>query len=274
MAFDLTGCYDLHIHTAPDVIPRKLTDLEMGFQAKKHGMAGFMIKSHKFPTCGRADAIRAIVPELDVLSGIALNQSVGGLNPDAVLAAAKMGAKFVWLPTVDAKAYRKLKNNPTWESGLSFLDADGKPKESMHDIADIVKEYDLVLCSGHIGASEAMAFSEFCNQNKVKRFVITHASFSICQDSVENLNQQRKLGAMIEYSYTHVLSGVCTLDFISNQLKELGSTQIYLSTDLGQTENMYPVNGLSEFCEKLMEKGISRKDIYQMVRDNPTAIVR
>ena len=40
----LSGTYDLHIHTAPDVIPRKCTDEETVRRLEAAGMKGCAIK--------------------------------------------------------------------------------------------------------------------------------------------------------------------------------------------------------------------------------------
>lgn len=42
----LSGTYDLHIHTAPDVIPRKCTDEETVRRLEAAGMKGCAIKCH------------------------------------------------------------------------------------------------------------------------------------------------------------------------------------------------------------------------------------
>ena len=44
----IQGAYDLHVHSAPDVLPRKLDDLEMGRRIAAAGMGGYCIKSHYF----------------------------------------------------------------------------------------------------------------------------------------------------------------------------------------------------------------------------------
>mgnify|MGYP000423500525 CR=1 FL=1 len=36
----LNGVYDLHIHTSPDVVPRKYSDLELARRLAERGMAG------------------------------------------------------------------------------------------------------------------------------------------------------------------------------------------------------------------------------------------
>ena len=50
----LSGTYDLHIHTAPDVIPRKCTDEETVRRLEAAGMRGCAIKCHYFETAARA----------------------------------------------------------------------------------------------------------------------------------------------------------------------------------------------------------------------------
>ena len=37
----IQGAYDLHVHTAPDVLPRRLDDFEMAQRVMDSGMAGF-----------------------------------------------------------------------------------------------------------------------------------------------------------------------------------------------------------------------------------------
>ena len=88
----LEGAYDMHVHTAPDVIDRRMDDLDLAAAYKAAGMKGFVIKSHYFDTAGRAYLIRRLFPGLHAVGAIVLNRSVGGLNPEAVRMAAKYGA--------------------------------------------------------------------------------------------------------------------------------------------------------------------------------------
>ena len=44
----IQGAYDLHVHSAPDVLPRKMTDVEMAKRIEESGMAGYAIKSRVF----------------------------------------------------------------------------------------------------------------------------------------------------------------------------------------------------------------------------------
>ena len=77
----IQGAYDLHVHTAPDVLPRRLDDFEMAQRVMDSGMAGFAMKSHYFCTGERAAMTRKLYPECDAVGTITLNGSVGGINP-------------------------------------------------------------------------------------------------------------------------------------------------------------------------------------------------
>src|ERR671928_387130 len=97
----LEGAFDTHIHSAPDVLPRKFNDLELAERFKARRMGGFVLKSHYICTADRATLVRKMVPEVQAFGAIALNNSVGGLNPLAVDIAGRLGARVVWLPSVD-----------------------------------------------------------------------------------------------------------------------------------------------------------------------------
>ena len=101
------GSYDLHVHVAPDVMRRRISDVELARAFLRVGLAGFVLKSHYVPTAERAAVVNAAVPGCDALGAIALNSAVGGLNPMAVEIAAREGARVVWMPTVDAANHRQ-----------------------------------------------------------------------------------------------------------------------------------------------------------------------
>ena len=98
----IQGAIDFHVHTAPDICPRKYTDIQLAEECRKAGMSGFVSKCHQGDTSARASAVSELFPDLKVFGGIVLNHVVGGLNEEAVYACRKMGGKIVWFPTVDA----------------------------------------------------------------------------------------------------------------------------------------------------------------------------
>ena len=98
----LQGGYDLQVHVAPDVIERRIDDLDLAKEFLARGLRGFVLKSHYFPTAERAKVVSRAVPGISAYGAITLNHSVGGLNPVAIELAGRSGCKIVWMPTVDA----------------------------------------------------------------------------------------------------------------------------------------------------------------------------
>src|SRR5437870_12620477 len=99
----LQGAYDLQIHVGPDVIARRIDDIDCAKEFLTCGMKGFVLKSHYIQTGERAQVVTKAVPGSRVFGAITLNHSVGGLNPVAIEVAGRTGCKLVWMPTVDAQ---------------------------------------------------------------------------------------------------------------------------------------------------------------------------
>src|SRR5579863_4621141 len=101
----IEGGYDLQVHVAPDVIGRRIDDLDLAKEFLSHKLKGFVLKSHYVPTYERAKVVTKASAALGVTAygAITLNHSVGGLNPVALEIAGRSGNKIVWMPTVDAQ---------------------------------------------------------------------------------------------------------------------------------------------------------------------------
>src|SRR2546427_6459246 len=99
----LEGAYDLQVHVGPDVIARRIDDIDCAKEFLARGMNGFVLKSHYIQTGERAQVVTKAVPGSRVFGAVTLNHSVGGLNPVAVELAGRTGCKIVWMPTVDAQ---------------------------------------------------------------------------------------------------------------------------------------------------------------------------
>ena len=61
------GAYDLHVHVAPDVPPRRIDDRELAQRCAELGLAGFALKSHYTSTAERAQVVSALFPEVEVV---------------------------------------------------------------------------------------------------------------------------------------------------------------------------------------------------------------
>jgi hypothetical protein len=187
------GAYDLHVHVDPDVIRRRITDLELARRYTDLGLRGFVLKSHYVPTAERAAVVRAAVPGVKALGAIVLNHAVGGLNPVAVEIAARGGARMAWLPTVDAanEAHESEpqpgKKLPLWaklqlelrEAGLPLppievLDGNRKVLPAVRQVLQVIGRNHMVLATGHLGRDEIMAVVAAAVEEGVRHVVVTH----------------------------------------------------------------------------------------------------
>ena len=106
-ARSLRGIIDIHVHTDPDSIPRKIDALDLAREAKRAGMGGLVLKNHYESTAAIAYLIRKEVPGIEIFGGVDLNLSVGGMNPAAVEHMSKMKGGFgkvVWMGSFDEEA--------------------------------------------------------------------------------------------------------------------------------------------------------------------------
>lgn len=292
----LEEALDLHVHSAPDVLPRKFNDIELAQRFIQNGMAGYCLKSHYFCTSERASLVRSLYPDFIAMGAIVLNSSVGGLNPAAVELAALSGAKIVWMPTCDSTYEQEhvfgrdpetTKKLPFWAKivldlnaqnihcpTISLLNSNGELKQEVYDIIRIVARHDVALATGHISHQETFALARAAKQYGVENFIVTHVTFPTTFYTIEEQKLLVDCGAYMEHCVTTHLLGKSDFNTVVAQIKAIGPERVFLSTDLGQPKNPYPDEGLKMFAESLYNAGFSLTDIKMMMVDNPKKLVR
>jgi hypothetical protein len=289
----LEGSYDLHVHTGPDVNERKLDDLDMAERIQKIGMKGFGIKSHYFCTAERARLVKKLYPNLNPIGAIALNYPTGGINPMAVEMAARDGAKIVWMPTFDAANELEFllnQNNygelPPWakvqlelaqqgktQAGITILE-NGELSKKTLEVVDLIAQNDLILATGHLGKQEIYALVAAAKDHGVKKVVVTHPTFSSVNLSKQEQKELAEQGAIMEQCF-----GVITphygidWDGLYETIRFVGAEHCILSSDLGQTNNPYPDEGMITFVTNLATNGFTREEIKRMTVENTTSLV-
>lgn len=287
----LAGAYDLHVHTGPDLLPRKLDDIEMTERLNKLGMRGYGIKSHYFCSSARAKLMNRLYPGMNVIGAICLNNSAGGLNPIAVEMAAQDGAKIVWMPTFDAEnEQQQLHRNPPdklphWAKLRQQYEAEGKPqptitildngelKPVVYEILQIIAKHRMILATGHLGREEIFKLAEAAVAHDVRKFVVTHPNFPSIGLTIAEQQQLADMGAIMEHCFTTPHSNKDTWESVYAQIRAVGPERCILSTDLGQPAGIYPDEGMQLFIKNLLEHGFSKKEIRVMIADNPRALV-
>lgn len=272
----LKGAYDLHIHTSPDVVPRKCTDVELGHRLLEAGMAGCAIKNHYTDTSARAAVLNELFPSLNIAGGVVLNHSVGGINPAAVERSAQMGGRLAWFPTLEAKAYQEFrhKNEPGFDSSrfISVLDDNGKLIPPAVEVLETAAKYKICVGTGHLSAREGLALAAEAARLGCQ-LVLTHADNPADQYSTEQQKEAVRLGALVEHSFFTTFYERTSIQKIVSQIRAVGCENVLLTTDFGQPGSPYPDEGLSLYAKLLLENGITLAELDIMLRKVPARML-
>jgi hypothetical protein len=289
----LQGGYDLQVHVAPDVIERRIDDLDLSKEFLAHGLRGFVLKSHYFPTAERAKVVSRAVPGISAYGAITLNHSVGGLNPVAVELAGRSGCKIVWMPTVDAanetagrldgpnvklpfwaKIQRELAATGIAPPPITVLDSGGKVSEAARRCIELIAKHNMILATGHLGRVEIFGLVKAAREMGTQRVVITHAEFPSQNLSADEQKELAQMGAFIEHCFTTMYTGKAPWDGVLAAIRKVGPERCVLSTDLGQTINPPVAEGFAMFAQRLLDGGFTVDQIRRMAVTNPSALVQ
>ncbi|MFC1533840.1 DUF6282 family protein [Thermodesulfobacteriota bacterium] len=274
----LEGSIDMHLHPSPDVSPRCVDFLEASRQALQARMKAIVIKNHLYPTAPLATTANRIVSGIDVFGSICLDYEVGGLNFHALESSARLGAKVVWMPTFSSAncraKVRELLGLPLEGDGFTILDTEGKLVPEINRILLVIKEYDMILASGHMSPSEIFALVEGARKIGIWKLIITHPSEAVGLEEALTLGDQKRLaemGALLEYTAAGLLDPLFghTPKDVAEDITAIGAEHVIMSSDLGQKRNPPPVEGMKMFISSLLSEGITEGEIEMMVKMNP-----
>jgi Family of unknown function (DUF6282) len=289
----IQGAFDLQVHVAPDVIERRTDDIDLAKDFLAHGLRGFVLKSHYVPTAERAQVVTKAVPGIEAYGAIALNHSVGGLNPVAIEIAGRSGNKIVWMPTVDAanetagrldggneklpfwaKIQREIAAAGITRPPMSVLDADkGTISGETRQCLELIAKYNMILATGHLGRHEIFPLVKEARTLGVNRIVITHAEFPSQNLSGDEQSELAKLGAIIEHCFTTYHTNKAPWEAVFANIRHTGIECSMLSTDLGQKTNPPVAEGFAMFAARLLDAGFTTAEINRMAATIPASLV-
>jgi hypothetical protein len=280
------GLIDFHCHSAPDVFGRALDDEELASLASARQMEAVVLKNHVALTADRAWLARKHVPGIKIFGGVTLNGAVGGLNPQAVEWMWRMQGGFgrvVWFPTFDADNH--VRRAGTAPSGIRVVDEAGAVLPAAREIFKVCAAQKLVVHTGHAGADEALALIAAARDAGCDRIVVTHAQLDVVGMDEARMKRAAAMGAKLELCALGMLAGPeAPLEWMRHTarvplaetaacIKAVGARHFVLGTDLGQTGNPTPADGLQMFIAALQAEGITGEQIQLMGREVPGALL-
>ena len=224
---------------------------------------------------GTAYLVRQVVPDIEVFGGIALNLTVGGINPAAVEHMSRMSGNWgrvVWMPTFDAEnQVRTSKENRPYVS----VSRNGELLPEVKSVIALIAKHGLVLATGHSTPAEGLMLLREARQQGVRQMIVTHAINSPVQMNTAQLKEAASLGAFIEFvgGAPEGQGAAARLDGIARAIREVGAASSILSSDLGQQGNPLPPDGFGTFIQALRSRGFSDRDLDTMSKQNPAKLL-
>lgn len=275
--------FDLHVHAAPDITPRRADDIGVAAAYAEAGFTGCVLKAHYESTVGRAAAAaRGSGGTLRVYGGVALNQHVGGVNPAAVAACLQAGGRVVWLPTADAHTQRaaglpSLCGVRTDVSARSYgiPPHDPAAADDVRRICAMVAEAGAVLATGHVSAAEIRWLLPVARAAGVRRLLLTHPGYTVPgMPAAETAELAERFGAYAEITTFQLLHQPgTTAARLAHYAARVGLDRVVLSSDAGQPDSPGPPEALELLVDSLAREGLDRGALRTCAAERPDALV-
>ena len=283
----LHGAFDMHCHAYPEFsleFPNRYKTADHLKLMQEAGMGGVVLKSHFWPTVGIVDQIREQFSDMEIVSSITLNECTGGLNLWAVEAAAKQNAKVIWLPTwsaqndIDKKGISKTIANyiPTLsiannKGGYKMIDENGDVIPIIYELFALCRDYDLLVCTGHISPKESIVLAGIANDIGLKKFILSHPDSGSVGATNEQIGEMVNLGMYIEICAL----GITPIHYriTPQRLKEIitiaGPDRCVLSTDYFFEWASPAPEQMRLLISTLLHAGVTPYDINTMAKNVP-----
>lgn len=274
----LQGIVDIHVHSDPDSVPRKLDALETARLAKAAGVRAIVLKNHWAPTVQLAYTVAKVVPGIEVFGAISLDRAVGGVNPEAVRQASAFAGKklrIVWMPTYDSENNVRFSRQNTPFAAVS---RDGRLLPEVIEVLGLIAKENLVLATGHSSAVEDLMLVREAVKQGITRIVVTHPLVAAIRMSVAEMQEAARLGAYLELCGNAVLptqprdSRIPVSEYVRT-IKAVGAEHMILSGDFGQAVNPAHPDAWKQLLEILSGAGVSAAEIDLMARKNPAKLL-
>jgi hypothetical protein len=288
----MRGAIDLHCHSGPSVMPRYCDHVEAMREASEAGLKAVLLKDHYYSCTPVTTLLNKHFSELDVhmLSGVPLNNSVGGLNVHAVEHGLKLGAKLVWMPTFSSanhiahhhqdekftEKFPQTTQRMLQPIPLTVLDDDGHLKEEVKAILDLIAAEDVVLSAGHLNIKEIWPLFEEARKRGVKRLLVNHPTY-VVDATLDDMRQLASEGVYMEHSMCMWVPGSKFKFYDDQFLREVieaGTVDLtILGSDLGQQGNPSIAEGFRNVIGQLLDLNYSDEDIRKMTSGNASRLM-
>lgn len=287
----LRGSIDCHIHPCPHMNGRSVTIFDAVRQASAAGQRALVLMDNFQNSSGYAALAHHELSALgiDVLGGIILQPSAGGISFEAAQIAVDYGygpgtgARFISLPTHHTRHIALQEGRTALQAESAFhVPESGRLPDELYQIMDLCAARDIVFDCGHVSGPEALRLAEIAQERGINR-VRVHCS-SHDADIIRSL---ASLGAFCEFSFfvlshatqvglTHADSekhriAETTLEEQAKGIRAAGKRAL-VSSDAGISLLAPPVETFRQYLLLLRAQGFDDSEIRWMSRDMPSTL--
>lgn len=280
----LDGAIDFHVHSAPDSMPRYGSAISLARGAKEAGMRGIVFKDHFAPSFVKARLAAEIVDGIEIVGGLCLNNTSGGMNVRFVKWGIQAGAQQIMFPTMDSRYSMTKRTNSLHFKAFNFGDKsepvkvieNGEVTPETENIIKLIADAGIILSTGHMDGEEVHAIVKKCKEYGVKKIIMEHPNFYVGDAySMDDLKAFAQDGVYLSVSLgaLHPLYGRKDPKDTAALIQAIGAESCIMMTDFGQAESCSPPEGMRMFCEMMVRCGISKEEIYTMIKYNPAKLL-
>lgn len=269
---------DMHIHPGPDPnAERPIDSAQVALLAEKAGMKAVVLKSFSYNTASDAFIIQKnMTPDLHVFGSVVIGYTTtGGLRYAArtIEAAARIGCRVVWFPAMDAEWCQSYLGHPG--AGITILKGDGGLKDEVYDILKVVKQYGMVVCSGHMSYEESTKMFDAAIEMGIEKLVATHPLAELSRFTLEQIQELAGKGVYIEHVYGTTMPRLGNLDPSDyvDCVKLVGADRTIMGTDLAQVWDADPATGMRLFIGQMLQFGCTPEEVELMCKRNPARLL-
>ena len=280
------GAYDTHVHVAPDVMERRIDDVDLARRFAEVGLAGFVLKSHYVadrrarrgrPQGGPAASTRSARSRSTAPSAAS--------TPSPSRSPAGRARAIVWMPTVDSGNQRRSTASdlpgakpPMWAAFQDDLRGQGivPPSRSRSSTATarsssgsarcsrVIARHDITLATGHLTATRSSPSS---GPPATRAYAASSSPTrssppSGCRST--RSGSSPSAGALLERCFTTPHTGKVAWEELFDTIRAVGPEHSVLSSDLGQPFNPPVEDGLALLADRLLDAGFTEEEVHVM----------
>jgi hypothetical protein len=294
----LVGAIDVHLHVDPDSATggpvRAMDVFDAAKLAMARGMRGFVYKTHQDTSSasGAYMVRKHVSPTFDIFARMASNYATGGINPAALehFTQIKGGwARIYEMPTRDSitattrpgsMERENLARNRPW---MLLMPAETPPYIAVSKNGELLPEVKhligvlakirtidsqgrMVLATGHATPEEHLLLAREGRQQGLQ-VLLTHPG------DIPQLPEAARLGAFAELTVSQVYRTDARAAAAAAMVRKIGAEHLIVSTDCGQTGNVYPTDCLALAARRLRAHGVTQRELDLMYKVNPAKLL-